>query len=185
MTSRTLSLDQISIATPCSASWEGMSGDDRRRFCDSCSKHVYNIAGMTEDEAITLITEAEGRLCVRLYRRRDGTILTKDCPVGLRALRRKMIHSMGKVAAVFMLVIGAVFFSRTLRADPGRTMRVWEIQPLPTIKRLINGQFTSPRNPPPPVMGMMLMGEVEMGGIAVPVTNGPPRCGTESRTTGG
>ena len=185
MTSRTLNLDQISIAAPCSASWEGMSGDDRRRHCDSCSKSVYNIAGMTEDEALTLITESEGRLCVRLYRRRDGTILTKDCPGGLRAIRMKMIHSIGKVAAVFMLVIGAVFFSRTLRADSGRTMRIWEIQPLPTIKRLINGQFTGPRNPPPPVMGMMMMGEMVMGDIAVPVTNESPMCGTESRTTGG
>ncbi len=148
MTSRTLSLDQISIASPCSASWEGMSGDDRRRHCESCSLSVYNISGMTENEALTLITESEDRLCVRLYRRRDGTILTKDCPVGLRAIRMKMIHSIGKVAAVFMLVIGAMFFSRSLRADPGRTMRFGEIPPLPTIKRLINGQFTGP--PPPP-----------------------------------
>ena len=96
-----------------------------------------------------------------------------------------MIHSIGKVAAVFMLVIGAVFFSRTLRADSGRSMRIWEIQPLPTIKRLINGQFTGPRNPPPPVMGMMMMGEVEMGDIAVPVTNTLPGCGTELPPTNG
>ena len=184
MTSRTLSLDQISIAAPCSASWEGMSGDDRRRHCDSCSKSVYNIAGMTEDEALTLITEAEGRLCVRLYRRRDGTILTKDCPVGLRALRMKMIRGIGRVAAVFMLVIGAVFFSRSLRADPGRTMRLGEIPPLPTIKRLINGQFTGPPTPVP-VMGRMMMGEMMMGDIAMPVTNGSPDCGTELPLTSG
>ncbi len=184
MTSRTLSLDQISIAAPCSASWEGMSGDDRQRHCDSCSKSVYNIAGMTEDEALTLITESEGRLCVRLYRRRDGTILTKDCPVGLRAIRMKMIHSIGKVAAVFMLVVGAMFFSRTLRADSGRSMRFGEIPPLPTIKRLINGQFTGPPTPVP-VMGKMMMGEMIMGDIAMPVTNESPVCGTVLPPTSG
>ena len=51
MTSRTLSLDQISIAAPCSASWEGMSGDDRQRHCDSqgarCSGTVQSMLFVT------------------------------------------------------------------------------------------------------------------------------------------
>ena len=37
---------------------------------------------MTEEEALKLVEEREGRLCVRFYQRRDGTVLTTDCPVG-------------------------------------------------------------------------------------------------------
>ena len=45
---------------------------------------------MTREEAEDVIRGTEGRLCVRFYRRRDGTILTQNCPTGLRALRRRL-----------------------------------------------------------------------------------------------
>ncbi len=34
--------------------------------------------------------EREGELCVRFYRRADGTMLTADCPRGLAAVRLRM-----------------------------------------------------------------------------------------------
>lgn len=80
-------LDGVRIAAPCRADWEKMAGDERMRYCDRCSLHVYNLSGMTKKEAETLIANAEGRLCVRFYRRADGTVLTRNCPVGLRALK--------------------------------------------------------------------------------------------------
>jgi hypothetical protein len=68
-----------------------MRGDERVRFCDQCSLNVYNLSDMTRREAEALLTDAEGgRLCVRFYRRADGTILTRNCPVGLRALKRRV-----------------------------------------------------------------------------------------------
>lgn len=73
---------QLKIASPCPASWDDMEGDDRVRFCPECELNVYNIASMTEAEAVELIAEREGRVCVRLYQREDGTVLTRDCPVG-------------------------------------------------------------------------------------------------------
>ena len=76
-------LNDIQIATPCPAKWEDMTGDDRTRFCGQCNLHVYNIVSMTGPEAETLIRQTEGRLCVRLHRRADGTVLTRDCPVGI------------------------------------------------------------------------------------------------------
>jgi hypothetical protein len=86
-------LNALRIASPCPASWAAMRGDHRVRFCDACSKHVYDLSGLTAVEARSLIAEAEGRVCVRLYRRRDGTVLTADCPVGLRsAVRRRLLR---------------------------------------------------------------------------------------------
>jgi hypothetical protein len=81
-----------------------MRGDDRVRFCDLCSKHVYNLSNLTSAEASALIRENEGNLCMRLYRRRDGTLLTADCPVGLRrAVRRKLIRA---ASACVLLLAG-------------------------------------------------------------------------------
>jgi hypothetical protein len=96
------SLDRIQVATPCPVSWADMHGDERVRFCDHCKLNVYNISQMTRGEAKTLISSAERRFCARLYRRSDGTILTKDCPVGLRALHLRLSK---RVAAVFAAIV--------------------------------------------------------------------------------
>jgi hypothetical protein len=73
-------LEDIRFATPCTASWNEMPGDDRVRWCPACSRAVYNIAAMTSTEAAALIANREGRLCARLFRRDDGTVVTSDCP---------------------------------------------------------------------------------------------------------
>lgn len=77
-------LDQIKIASPCSAAWEQMEGDDRVRFCGECKKNVFNLSAMTRRDAEALLKETNGNLCTRLFRRADGTVLTEDCPVGMR-----------------------------------------------------------------------------------------------------
>ncbi|MBC7910535.1 MAG: hypothetical protein H7Y30_08550 [Pyrinomonadaceae bacterium] len=83
-------LSGVKIASPCTADWESMLGNERQRFCGQCQLNVYNLSGMTKREAENLVSHAEGRLCVRFYRRADGTILTQNCPVGLRALKRRI-----------------------------------------------------------------------------------------------
>lgn len=67
-----------------------MKGDDRVRFCELCNLNVYNFAQLTHREVNALVAKTEGRLCGRLYRRADNTVITKDCPVGLRAVRRRV-----------------------------------------------------------------------------------------------
>ena len=86
-------LEHVKVAAPCPADWSKMVGDERVRYCDRCSLHVYNLSGMTRREAEAVVTNSEGRLCVRFYRRTDGTILTRNCPVGLSALRRRAAHA--------------------------------------------------------------------------------------------
>jgi len=98
-------LDRIQIAAPCTADWEGMSGDERVRHCGECRLNVYNISEMRRDEAERLITTTEGRLCVRLYRRRDGTVITNNCPVGLRGIQRRFRRIAAGIAAVFGITL--------------------------------------------------------------------------------
>lgn len=96
-------LEGVRVAAPCTADWEKMVGDERMRYCGQCSLHVYNLSGMTKSEAEGLVANAEGRLCVRYYRRADGSILTRNCPVGLRALKQRVSRVAG---AALSAVIG-------------------------------------------------------------------------------
>lgn len=85
-------LNHVRVAAPCPADWDEMIGSERMRFCGQCNLNVYNLSSMTRLEAESLIARNEGRLCVRFYRRRDGSIITNDCPVGLRAIRRRISY---------------------------------------------------------------------------------------------
>jgi hypothetical protein len=101
-------LDRVRIATPCSVSWESMNGNEKARFCSQCKLQVYDISKLTRREAVSLITSSEGRICGRLYRRADGTLLTRDCPVGLRALRRRVARVAGATLAAVLGLLSPV-----------------------------------------------------------------------------
>lgn len=132
-------LDDLKIASPCAVSWDAMTGDERARSCAQCKLRVYNLSAMTRPEAERLIAEKEGRLCVRFYRRADGTVLTQDCPVGLRAVRLRLLRMGGAVAAM----------AGVLAASIGLRLRV------------------APPEPPRPVLGGIstrhTMGEMSVG----------------------
>ncbi|RYX85478.1 hypothetical protein EON83_05800 [bacterium] len=102
MQSTFISLESLEIAQPCRANWNAMTGDEQARFCQSCEKNVYNLSAMTRDEAMRLIQEKKGHMCVRLYRRADGTIITGDCPVG------QTIPKRASIARVFAAALGFV-----------------------------------------------------------------------------
>lgn len=87
-----------------------MEGDDRARFCQTCAKNVYNLSSMSKAEAENLIREKEGNLCVRFYQREGGTILTSNCPVGLKIVRRPFQWLAAGFVA--LLVSGAAIFAR-------------------------------------------------------------------------
>jgi hypothetical protein len=109
MTQKEKSLDRLYVSSPCTADWETMPGDERVRFCSQCHLNVYNISALTRKQAEKLIAETEGRLCAKLYRRADGTIITRDCPIGIRAIRRRVSH----VANAALGVILGIFANQT------------------------------------------------------------------------
>ena len=88
-------LDNLRVASPCTADWNKMTGDDRARHCGDCKKDVFNISGMTRDEAEALLIERAGKLCVRYYQRGDGTILFADCAIGVKRRRRRRLVAAG------------------------------------------------------------------------------------------
>lgn len=122
MTATLTILDQISVASPCSADWKTMQGDDRSRLCGSCQKHVYDIASMTAEEALALIHEREGYVCVRLFRRADGTVMTANCPVGARAILRRTRQLIAASSLAVVILAGGFILPNVLgaRSPSGR-----------------------------------------------------------------
>ena len=98
-------LDNIQVASPCSADWNEMYGNDRKRFCGDCKLNVYNLSDMTRQEAENLLMSSEGRLCVRFFRRADGTVLTKNCPVGWQAVK----HRVSRVTTAAFSIFAGLF----------------------------------------------------------------------------
>jgi hypothetical protein len=102
-------LENVRIASPCSADWNEMYGDDRSRFCGQCRLNVYNLSGMTRYDAENLLRLSEGRLCVRYYQRPDGTIMTKDCPVGWARIKERVSVMAAAVFALVVSLFGGLF----------------------------------------------------------------------------
>ena len=85
-----------------------------------------------------MVQATQGRLCVRFYRRADGTVLTQDCPVGLRrAIGLTWARTAALVGILWTGLLGCV--GRKTDRDKG--------QPTPTL---------------PPVEQPVRMGEVHV-----------------------
>jgi hypothetical protein len=131
MSNGTFPLDVIPVASPCDVSWEAMPGDERTRHCPECQQRVYNLSALSRRQAEDLLRRTEGRLCVRLYRRADGTVLTADCPVGLRAVRRKLAGVVGAAATMALVLIGwASSIGSTARSQAAATPQSHLPQPV-------------------------------------------------------
>ena len=149
-------LESVTIASPCTASWDEMIGDERARFCTHCQKDVFNLSALPREEAETFLRARTADVCVRLYKRTDGTVLTSDCPVGVtRKRRRKAV-----VAAVGGGLLAAGAFLRMAPNHTPETMGQIESTPV------MGGASMTPEPPPPPVVKkpahMVTMGVLPM-----------------------
>lgn len=99
-----------------------MTGDERVRFCQACKLSVYNLAEMTRAEAEELLKPKDGGKlpCVQLWRRRDGTIITKDCPVGWRDRVEQMCARAGALASMIFAFMLSSAGAQELQAVKGK-----------------------------------------------------------------
>lgn len=151
-------LDNLRVASPCPKLWSDMelTPEQSVRFCGDCKKNVYDVSKMSKAQAELVLQQAcaqqlegSGRsLCMQLYRRADGTIITDDCPVGLKRIRdswRLIKRSAASFAALVLCQIGLNGLGSKVQAQPD--MRAggicpaidWEGQASknPEIKRLL------------------------------------------------
>lgn len=152
---RKVSLNQLSIASPCHENWDAMSKDgSARRFCDQCSKHVHDLSKLTRSEAQRLVDEsAGGSICIRMQRDPQGRLVTLD--YASPPSRAPRWYRWFPVAAVFAVASGVATFlfgSRAWASEPS---------PPPTMGAM---------RPPPQVEVMGRIAPVEMGDVAPPTT---------------
>ena len=160
--------DRVTIAKPCPASWDAMTGDDKVRFCDLCDMNVFNLSAMSIDEAEVLIRKSgEERICGRLYQRADGTMLTQDCPVGLAAVVRKRVAAFASSAvALFALFLGVLGFRTTSDSMvQGRMLPV--IDPIEVVVDPVELMGEVCVEPEPQLESVPDLSEVRMGRIRI------------------
>jgi hypothetical protein len=142
-------LSRLDIKKPCSADWNAMTGDETKRYCGQCRKHVHNLSEMPADEAEALLQL--GSVCVRYRSDERGRIITKSAVI----------------AGLAMLAVGCESTqpSQTTGALPALPPES-EPQEALTGKGYVSPAVAPPAKPAP---------QYEMGDIAMPAqTMGKP-----------
>lgn len=141
-------LNNIKIASPCSADWAEMKGNERKRFCGECKLNVYNLSGMTRYDAENLLRVSEGRLCVRYFQRSDGTVLTADCPVGWAKVKQRISIAAAACFSVLLTILSALATFPLLVRHVESVRRI--VLPLapPVEKPALMGNIAVPRPTP-------------------------------------
>lgn len=158
----TRQLDEVQVASPCHVSWDNMIGTQRIRYCHQCRRNVYNLSAMGREEAETLVQGHEGRMCIRFFRRSDGTMLTQDCPVGRRGFGWYLYGRWFLLAAALANLV-IVFFGVAAIGFEKRGQSLRQLEPFSSIMDLFGGVTPPPamdQTPPPLVESECIQGEM-------------------------
>lgn len=143
----------IPIAKPCSADWSEMTGDDRRRLCAQCNKHVHNLSALTPRLLRRFVERHDGTECIGYVVRENGDIVTAPRWPWLRRLLSPFRHFGRGVAWLITALLPSLFAGC-----------------FPFPEKRVQGAIMPPATPPPnskTVRGTC-NGQVIMGAIAPP-----------------
>jgi len=141
--------NNLRISSPCSQSWDEMVGDDKKRFCGGCKMVVYDLSEMRPGEIRELVLNTDGRLCTRLYRRSDGTVITKECPIGVKVIRKRISRIAGAALASILGLFSIGYGQKTDAAYENTGVRITRVSEVPeentlsgTVKDGIDGPIS-------------------------------------------
>lgn len=168
---RALPIVQKLIAAPCDVPWSSMKGDDKTRHCGECDRSVHNLSAMSKDELQAFLhaivnAPANANLpCISMFARPDGTVLLEDCPVGLRARRRRALiaSTLGLGGLALAAVTALVFLHRTTPITAAR-------EPVPVSVTTVQTAEASKPEPVPSVIAPAILSDAP-GFVTV---EGPP-----------
>jgi Carboxypeptidase regulatory-like domain len=131
-------IERIRIASPCSANWEQMAGDDRVRHCTECRLNVYNFAAMTRSEAERVIEEREGRLRAAFWRATRVASVALAAIVSMRTAKAQSSAATPQSAPVVgndqqMKGLSLTVMDPSGGVVSGAEVRIWNV---------ITGEFT-------------------------------------------
>ena len=160
-------LPNIRVATPCTADWNQMTGDDRVRHCATCDKDVFNLSAMTREDAEALVLQTAGNLCARYYQRKDGTILLADCTVAVAQKRKRRVIAAG---AAMLLAGGGAAAWWAKHKQPQATMGSVGFDDSENVRMTVHAEALELAPPPPAPEPQLLPPEeihATMGAVAI------------------
>ncbi len=115
----------FTIPDPCSADWDDMQGDVRKRHCAACDRDVHNLAAMTPRQIDALFSGAGAdgvwpgghAPCVRMARYDDGSLLVAEEARSLRPY-----GAMAGAVMAALVTISSVAASAQQQVDQTRTL---------------------------------------------------------------
>jgi hypothetical protein len=153
-------LAQFTIPTLCPIDWDEMSGDDRKRYCKTCGKHVYDLTAMSPDEIVSVLApvrEQGGELCGRVYRRPDGGLTAPERPP-VRAARK---HRQLSIRSLMALIAAFAAWCGFLRWASTQVKVNGYFRPRPFTTAPGSGNPTGPSGPSEDVHGAFTVEEFE------------------------
>lgn len=99
------SFQEIKIASPCHVPIDKMEDRGSCFHCHDCNLNVYHFSNLTNAEIASLLNQNNEKLCIGMFKREDGTVITKDCPLGLKDLGLVYRRSGFFKAASFLILI--------------------------------------------------------------------------------
>jgi hypothetical protein len=156
-------LDQINVQSPCTASWDAMTGNDQIRFCHHCSLSVHNLSEMTSRQVFKLIAKSNGRLCIRYMRRPDGSLDTskslRSSAVKLHRISRRVSQVAAGAFTATLSVTGAMAQSSQCSGPSCNDSGVSEINNRWKPRASVNGRVTAANGEPIPAASVALFNE--------------------------
>ena len=159
MSERPARIDHLRIQAPCPMRWEGLRGSDRERFCDQCQLSVYNSAALTRNETEELLRrrDAGARLCMRIERRGDGSLVSADGVSDVSADGATRRGTLLARAASFGVILAGGLLAACRRVAP---------PPAPTNETPPVPPTTTPGQHDPVELGEIELGDVVLGAVA-------------------
>lgn len=157
--------NELHIPEPCEADWDAMTGDDRKRFCLSCTKHVHNLSEMDRDDATHLLASTPN-LCVQYASDKSGEVFFKDSNNPTWRLHRQIEGTKRLLAAALVIPMLAACdapdqsssaVSPVILINPDGTIKAPGAGLVPTFDPTMIAQPVSPPDEPME----MLQGELE------------------------
>jgi hypothetical protein len=163
MSKRSL-IDSIEVKSPCSADWNAMTGSERVRFCSHCNLSVNNISTLTRKQAMRLVRESRGRICVRYVKNQ-----VDNSPVFAERLYQ-ITRRAGIAAGVLSasLSFGTLAYAQSESVSTGKDSPTTQVsQPVNLDKNLtktsgeaiISGTVTDPNGALVPSIPVVLLNE--------------------------
>lgn len=101
----------LTVNAPCTAEWDSMTGNEQVRFCTHCDKSVHNLSAMTRKEALRLVRDSAGGLCVRFHSDPRGRTLHEPATKLHLITRRASKMAAGAFGAA--VALGATVLAQT------------------------------------------------------------------------